>query len=141
MPSKVRLAGITDAPLSVDRLVAAVSAPEIGGIGIFLGVVRSSDEGRDVQSLDYSDHPSAAATLAQCAERVAAQNDVIGVAVEHRVGHLEVGDLAVVVVAGAAHRHAALSACTQLIDDIKASVPIWKEQHFSSGASAWVGLP
>lgn len=141
MPSKVRLAGITDAPLSVDRLVAAVSAPEIGGIGIFLGVVRSSDEGRDVQSLDYSDHPSAAATLAQCAERVAAQHDVIGVAVEHRVGHLEVGDLAVVVVAGAAHRHAALSACTQLIDDIKASVPIWKEQHFSSGASAWVGLP
>jgi molybdopterin synthase catalytic subunit len=141
VPSKVRLAGITDAPLSVDRLVAAVSAPEIGGIGIFLGVVRSSDEGRDVQSLDYSDHPSAAATLAQCAERVAAQHDVIGVAVEHRVGHLEVGDLAVVVVAGAAHRHAALSACTQLIDDIKASVPIWKEQHFSSGASAWVGLP
>ncbi|MDF2748356.1 MAG: moaE [Propionibacteriaceae bacterium] len=141
MPSKVRLAGITDAPLSVDRLVAAVSAPEIGGIGIFLGVVRSSDEGRDVQSLDYSDHPSAAAALAQCAERVAAQHDVIGVAVEHRVGHLEVGDLAVVVVAGAAHRHAALSACTQLIDDIKASVPIWKEQHFSSGASAWVGLP
>ena len=141
MPSKVRLAGITDAPLSVDKLIAAVSAPEIGGIGIFLGVVRSSDEGRDVQSLDYSDHPSAAATLAQCAERVAAQHDVIGVAVEHRVGHLEVGDLAVVVVAGAAHRHAALSACTQLIDDIKASVPIWKEQHFSSGASAWVGLP
>jgi molybdopterin synthase catalytic subunit len=141
VPSKVRLAGITDAPLSVDRLVAAVSVPEIGGIGIFLGVVRSSDEGRDVRSLDYSDHPSAAATLAQCAERVAAQHDVIGVAVEHRVGHLEVGDLAVVVVAGAAHRHAALSACTQLIDDIKASVPIWKEQHFSSGASAWVGLP
>jgi molybdopterin synthase catalytic subunit len=141
VPSKVRLAGITDAPLSVDKLIAAVSAPEIGGLGIFLGVVRSSDEGRDVQSLDYSDHPSAAATLAECAERVAAHHDVIGVAVEHRVGHLEVGDLAVVVVAGAAHRHAALSACTQLIDDIKASVPIWKEQHFSSGASAWVGLP
>lgn len=141
MPSKVRLAGITDAPLSVDKLIAAVSAPEIGGIGIFVGVVRSRDEGRDVQSLDYSDHPSAAASLAECAERAAAQHDVIGIAVEHRVGHLNVGDLAVVVVAGAAHRHAALSACTELIDDIKASVPIWKEQHFSSGASAWVGLP
>jgi molybdopterin synthase catalytic subunit len=141
VPSKVRLAGITDSPLSVDKLIAAVSTPEIGGLGIFLGVVRSSDGGRDVQSLDYSDHPSAAATLRQCAERVAARSDVIGVAVEHRVGHLEVGDLAVVVVAGAAHRHAALAACTELIDDIKASVPIWKEQHFSSGASAWVGLP
>ena len=141
MPSKVRLAGITDAPLSVDKLVAAVTTPEVGGIGIFLGVVRNRDEGRAVDSLDYSDHPSADAVLAQCAERVAAQYDVIGVAVEHRVGHLEVGELAVVVVVGAAHRHAALSACTQLIDEIKTSVPIWKEQHFSSGASAWVGLP
>jgi molybdopterin synthase catalytic subunit len=139
--SKVRLAGITDAPLSVDKLIAAVATPEVGGIGIFLGVVRSRDEGRAVDSLDYSDHPSADAVLAQCAGRVADQHDVIGVAVEHRVGHLEVGELAVVVVVGAAHRHAALSACTQLIDEIKASVPIWKEQHFSSGASAWVGLP
>jgi molybdopterin synthase catalytic subunit len=139
--SKVRLAGITDAPLSVDKLIAAVTTPEVGGIGIFLGVVRSRDEGRAVDSLDYSDHPSAEAVLAECAGRVAAQHDVIGVAVEHRVGHLEVGELAVVVVVGAAHRHAALSACTQLIDEIKTSVPIWKEQHFSSGASAWVGLP
>jgi molybdopterin synthase catalytic subunit len=139
--SKVRLARITDAPLSVDKLVSEVASPEVGGIGIFLGVVRSRDEGRAVDSLDYSDHPSAAATLAQCAERVVAQHDVIGVAVEHRVGHLEVGELAVVAVVGAAHRHAALSACTQLIDEIKTSVPIWKEQHFSSGASAWVGLP
>jgi molybdopterin synthase catalytic subunit len=141
VPSTVRLAGITDAPLSVDKLVSAVTTPEVGGIGIFLGVVRSRDEGRAVDSLDYSDHPSADAVLGQCAERVAAQHDVIGVAVEHRVGHLEVGELAVVVVVGAAHRHAALSACTQLIDEIKTSVPIWKEQHFSSGASAWVGLP
>ena len=141
MLSKVRLAGITDATLSVDKLIAAVTTPEVGGIGIFLGVVRSRDEGRAVDSLDYSDHPSADAALAQCAGRVAAQHDVIGVAVEHRVGHLEVGELAVVVVVGAAHRHAALSACTQLIDEIKTSVPIWKEQHFSSGASAWVGLP
>jgi molybdopterin synthase catalytic subunit len=139
--SKVRLAGITDAPLSVDKLIAAVTTPEVGGIGIFLGVVRSRDEGNAVDSLDYSDHPSAEALLAQCAGRVADQHDVIGVAVEHRVGHLEVGELAVVVVVGAAHRHAALSACTQLIDEIKTSVPIWKEQHFSSGASAWVGLP
>jgi molybdopterin synthase catalytic subunit len=139
--SKVRLAGITDAPLSVDKLIAAVATPEVGGIGIFLGVVRSHDEGRAVDSLDYSDHPTADDVLAECAGRVAAQHDVIGVAVQHRVGHLEVGELAVVVAFGAAHRHAALSACTQLIDEIKTSVPIWKEQHFSSGASAWVGLP
>ena len=141
MPSKVRLAGITDAPLSVDRLIEAVSDPGVGGIGLFLGVVRNRDTGHDVDSLDYSEHPSATATLAECAERVAAAHDVFCVAVEHRVGHLEVGELAVVVAASAAHRHAALAACQQLIDDLKASVPIWKEQHLSSGESEWVGLP
>ena len=79
-------------------------------------------------SLDYTAHPSAEAGLLACAERVAARHDVLAVAVEHRTGHLEVGDLAVVVAVGAVHRGAALAACTELIDEIKAQVPIWKEQ-------------
>ena len=141
MPSKVRLAGITDAPLRVERLIAAVSGPAVGGIGLFLGVVRNHDTGQDVASLDYSEHPSAATILRDCAERVAAEHDVSAIAVEHRTGHLEVGELAVVVAASAVHRHAALAATTQLINELKARVPIWKEQHFSSGESEWVGLP
>ena len=59
---------------------------------------------------------------------------------EHRTGHLEVGDLAVVVAVGAVHRGEALAACTELIDVIKAQVPIWKEQEFVSGRTSWVGL-
>jgi molybdopterin synthase catalytic subunit len=139
--SQVRVAGITDAPLSVDRLIAAISEPKVGGIGLFLGVVRNRDTGHDVASLDYSEHPSAAAILTDCAEHVATQHDVVAIAVEHRVGHLEVGELAVVVAASAVHRHAALAACAQLINELKTRVPIWKEQHFSSGESQWVGLP
>ncbi len=141
MSSKVRLAGITDAPLHVENLIAAVSGPEVGGIGLFLGVVRNHDTGQDVASLDYSEHPSAATILRDCAEHAAAEHDVIAIAVEHRTGHLEVGELAVVVAAGAVHRQAALAATAQLINDLKARVPIWKEQHFSSGESEWVGLP
>ena len=141
MTSKVRLAGISNAPLSVNKLVAAVSDPEVGGIGMFLGVVRNHDTGQDVASLDYSEHSSAASILLDCAQRVAAANDVVAIAVEHRVGHLEVGELAVVVAASAVHRHAALAACTQLINELKDRVPIWKEQHFASGESEWVGLP
>ena len=141
MASKVRVAGITDAPLSVDSLIAAISEPGVGGIALFLGVVRNVDIGQDVASLDYSEHPSAAAVLLDCAEHVAAQHDVVAIAVEHRVGHLEVGELAVVVAASAVHRHAALAACAQLINELKSRVPIWKEQHFSSGESSWVGLP
>lgn len=129
-----------DSVLSVDRAVSAVSDPRVGGIALFLGVVRNSDDGRDVVSLDYTQHPSAQTLLQRCAERMAAENDVVAVAVEHRVGHLVVGDLAVVVAVGAVHRAEALTACRQLIDDLKAEVPIWKEQEFSSGDASWVGL-
>ena len=141
MASKVRLAGISNAPLNVNKLVAAVSDHEAGGIGMFLGLVRNRDTGQDVDSLDYSEHPSAASILLDCAQRVAGAHEVVAIAVEHRVGHLEVGELAVVVAASAVHRHAALAACAQLINEVKDRVPIWKEQHFTSGKSEWVGLP
>ena len=141
MSAKVRSVAITETPLSVDRLLAAVSGPAVGGIGIFVGVVRNRDSEHDVVSLDYSQHPSAEQVLADCARSVAARHDVLGIAVEHRVGHLEVGDLAVVVAAGAMHRQPALAACAELIEELKARVPIWKEQQFTSGEIEWVGLP
>ena len=140
MASLVRSARVIDTPLSVDRLVSAVCDARVGGIALFVGVVRDTDEGQGVVSLDYTQHPSAEDALATCAERVAAAHDVLAVAVEHRVGHLVVGDLAVVVAVGAVHRAPALEACRQLIDDLKVEVPIWKEQEFSSGGTAWVGL-
>jgi len=141
MSSAVREASIGEGPISVDRLLARVQDPAVGGIALFVGVVRDHDEGQDVTSLDYTAHPSAQAMLAACAERTAAAHDILALAVEHRVGHLEVGDLAVVVAAGAVHRAEALAACRQLIDDLKAEVPIWKEQRFSSGEAEWVGIP
>ena len=136
----VRGVRILDTVLSVDRAVSTVSGPEVGGIALFLGVVRDSDEGQGVVSLDYTSHPTAESALQQCAERVAAAYDVLAVTVEHRVGHLVVGDLAVVVAVGAVHRAEALEACRRLIDDLKETVPIWKEQEFTSGEATWVGL-
>lgn len=141
MTSRVRAARITEAVLSVDRLLGLVQAPAVGGIALFVGVVRDHDSGAGVGSLDYTQHPSAEAALARCAEQAAAHHDVLAVAVEHRVGHLEVGDLAVVVAVGAVHRGPALAACAHLINALKAEVPIWKEQYFVSGEAAWVGLP
>ena len=141
MTSPVRAARLTEAPLSVDRLIGLVQDPSVGGIALFVGVVRDHDSGAAVVSLDYSRHPGAEATLARCAEQTAAAHDVVALAVEHRVGHLEVGDLAVVVAIGAVHRGPALAACAHLINSLKAEVPIWKEQRFASGTTAWVGLP
>lgn len=137
----VREASIIDTPLSVDRLLGLVSGPRVGGIAVFIGVVRDHDEGVDVDSLDYTEHPTASAAITGCAERTAAEHDIVALAVQHRVGHLEVGDLAVVIAVGAVHRAAALAACAHLINTLKAEVPIWKEQRFISGEAHWVGLP
>jgi molybdopterin synthase catalytic subunit len=141
MPSKVREVGISESPLSVDHALRLVSGPAVGGIALFIGTVRNSDHGADVVSLDYTQHPSAVEVLTKCAEETADHHDVLAIAVEHRVGHLEVGDVAVVVAVGAVHRGEALAACAHLINTLKAEVPIWKEQHFASGGSEWVGLP
>jgi molybdopterin synthase catalytic subunit len=141
MPSKVREVGISESPLSVDHALRLVSGPAVGGIAVFVGTVRDSDHGAGVVSLDYTQHPSAVDVLAKCAEDTADHHDVLAIAVEHRVGHLEIGDIAVVVAVGAVHRGEALAACAHLINALKAEVPIWKEQHFTSGGSEWVGLP
>ena len=141
MPSRIRQVGISESPLNVEQALRVVSGPAVGGIALFVGTVRNSDHGADVVSLDYTQHPSALDVLTKCAEQTADQHDVLAIAVEHRVGHLEVGDIAVVVAVGAVHRGEALAACAHLINTLKAEVPIWKEQHFASGDSEWVGLP
>jgi molybdopterin synthase catalytic subunit len=141
MSSRIREVGISESPLNVDLALRVVSGPAVGGIALFVGTVRNSDHGADVVSLDYTQHPSALDVLTKCAEQTADQHDVLAIAVQHRVGHLEVGDIAVVVAVGAVHRGEALAACAHLINTLKAEVPIWKEQHFASGESQWVGLP
>ena len=141
MPSKIRQVGISESPLDVAKALGLVSGPEVGGIALFVGTVRNRDYESEVVSLDYTQHPSAVDVLTKCAEQTADQHDVLAIAVEHRVGHLEIGDIAVVVAVGAVHRGEALAACAHLINTVKAEVPIWKEQHFTSGDSEWVGLP
>lgn len=134
------VAELTDTPLSVDELIGCVSGPTVGGLGLFVGIVRDVDHGQSVRSLDYTAHPTAATELQRCADEVAARHAVETVAVRHRTGHLEIGDLAVVVAVGARHRGPALVACRELIDQLKAEVPVWKEQRFGDGSVEWVGL-
>ena len=139
--SQIRLIDIRDTELSVDEVRAAVADPAAGGIVLFLGAVRDNDEDRGVTGLGYSAHPSAEAELRRVTEEIVAKYsaDVIGVAAVHRVGELAVGDLAVVVGVSCGHRAEAFEACHALIDELKASVPIWKHQRFTDGSSEWVG--
>ena len=141
MAPVVREASISSAPLSVDRILGLVGGPTVGGIAVFVGTVREHDHDHTVSSLDYSAHPSAEQALTACADATARRHDIISLAVQHRTGHLVVGEVAVVVAVGAQHRAPALEACRHLIDTLKVEVPIWKEQAFTDGATEWVGLP
>jgi molybdopterin synthase catalytic subunit len=135
----VRLIDVRAAELSVDEVRAAVADPAAGGIALFAGAVRDSDHDRQVTGLSYSAHPSAADELRRVAEVIAGKFRVTGIAAVHRVGDLAIGDLAVVVAVSSPHRAEALDACRALIDELKATVPIWKHQRFADGASEWVG--
>ena len=130
-----------ESELSVDEVRAAVADPAAGGIALFAGAVRESDHDRAVSGLSYSAHPSAVGELRRVAEVIAEKYPVIGVAAVHRVGDLAIGDLAVVLAVSCPHRAEAFDACRDLIDILKASVPIWKHQRFGDGTAEWVGTP
>ncbi len=137
----VRLVDLRDTPLEVDEVLAALDDDASGGLTLFVGRVRDHDGGKGVVGLDYTAHPSALERLAEVCDRVAAAHDVTGVAAVHRTGTLAIGDAAVVVATTAAHRGAAFEASRDLIDTLKAEVPIWKHQRFGDGTEEWVGSP
>jgi len=137
--SVVRLIAVRESELSVDEVRAAVADPGAGGIALFAGVVRDCDHDQQVTGLSYSAHPSAETELRRVAEVIAEKFKVTAVAAVHRVGDLDIGDLAVVAAASCPHRAEAFEACRALIDELKASVPIWKHQRFADGGTEWVG--
>ena len=147
--SRVELAGgpevvvcaVRENPLEVDEVLELVRHPQCGGIALFVGVVRDHDHGEPVTSLDYSAHPTVVDTLGEVLAEVAARHTVARLGATHRVGHLEIGDLAVVAAVSAPHRSEAFEACRDLIDTLKSRVPIWKHQQFADGSDEWVGLP
>jgi molybdopterin synthase catalytic subunit len=137
---QIRLVAIRDAALSVDEVRAAIADPAAGGEVLFIGTVRDSDASKAVTGLGYSAHPSAEAELRKVAEGIVVKYpEVIAAAAVHRAGDLAVGDLAVVVGVSCAHRAEAFHACHAFIDELKATVPIWKHQRFTDGTDEWVG--
>lgn len=130
---------VTSAPLSLDEVVRAVSAPELGGVATFTGVVRSQSRGKRIVRLEYEAYaPMAERKLAEIGAALAAEHGA-RVAIVHRVGKLAVGEAAVVIAASAPHRAAAFDACRAAIDRLKESVPIWKKEVAEDGEE-WIGL-
>lgn len=137
----VRLVDVRVEPLDVTEVLASLDDDASGGLVLFVGRVRDHDDEKEVSGLGYSAHPSALERLLRVCEAVVEQHEVHGVAAVHRVGELEVGDIAVVVATSSAHRATAFAASRMLIDTLKAEVPIWKHQRFNDGTEEWVGSP
>ena len=138
---EVRLVALSETPIDVAEVVAALDDDASGGLTLFVGRVRDHDGGKSVDGLDYTAHPTALEKLQEVCDRVAQAYDVHGVAAVHRVGTLAIGDVAVVVATTTAHRGEAFAASRALIDTLKAEVPIWKHQRFGDGTEEWVGAP
>ena len=114
--------------------------PGAGGISLFLGTVRDANDGRAVTLLEYHAYPElAVAEMGRILDEIEAEIPHTRVAIAHRTGALEVGDLAVVAAASAPHRAEAFRACRLVIDRVKARVPIWKREHGPDGPY-WVGF-
>jgi molybdopterin synthase catalytic subunit len=137
----VSVAEVQDTPLDLAAHEKAVAEVRAGAVVSFQGVVRDHDEGRGVTLLEYEGHPSAAQVLREVAEEIANDPDIYAVAVSHRTGTLDIGDVALVASVSSAHRAEAFAACARLVDEVKARLPVWKRQVFADGGDEWVNLP
>lgn len=132
-------ARLRETPLSLTEVVAVVEHRDAGGIATFTGNVREHSRGKVVRSLEYEAYPPmAVAKMDEIALAIEAEIPGSRVAVQHRVGRLEIGETAVVIAASAPHRDEAFRACRAMIERLKQDVPIWKKEIDSEGGE-WIG--
>jgi molybdopterin synthase catalytic subunit len=126
-------------PLSVDAAVEAVRDEGAGAIATFIGTTRAHSRGRDVLHLEYEAYEGMAEqVMAELAGKLAARHELTKVAIHHRVGRVDIGATSVVIAVSAPHRAAALAACSEAIDELKVSVPLWKKETYVGGEE-WIG--
>jgi molybdopterin converting factor subunit 1 len=128
---------ISDRPLDAGAVVNRVLGPDVGGVVTFVGTVRDASRGHTIRHLEYEAYPEMAERELEKICEEAAQQWGARVAVAHRIGHLAIGEIAVVVAAAAKHRGEAFAACRYTIDTLKVRVPIWKKE-FAEGGEYWV---
>ena len=140
--ARVVRAAVIDSPLSVAEHREAVLERVSGAVVTFEGVVRDHDDGRSVLRMDYEGHPSAEEVLRTVVTDIAGRRaGTRAIAVSHRIGALEIGDVALACAVGAEHRAEAFATCAELVDEVKARLPVWKHQLFADGTDEWVNSP
>ena len=131
---------ITQFPIDPRALESAVASDAHGGVVTFLGIVRKrADDGRAVSGLSYEAHDEMAVSeFKRIADEAREHFGDVDLAIVHRVGDLQIGDIAVAVVAASAHRAAAFDACEYAIDELKKRAPVWKKEQYLDGEAAWI---
>lgn len=129
---------ISDQPIDYTSTTERVRSNECGAVVLFLGTVREMTAGRQTVALDYEAyHEMAQTTMQQLITEAREQWPVHAVAIEHRVGHLSLGEISVAIAVSSPHRKQAFEAGRFLIDRLKEIVPIWKKENWSDGTSEW----
>ena len=130
---------ITSDEIELGDVIRAVEAGDAGAIVHFLGVVRNNTEGREVSYLEYEAYPPMAEKkMAEIAEEIHEKWGLDRVAMIHRVGRLEIGEVSVAVAVASPHRKEAFEACHYAMNRLKQIVPIWKREVWADGEEEWV---
>jgi molybdopterin converting factor subunit 1 len=130
---------LTDGPIDPSSVVEEVSDPQAGAIATFFGTTRVESRGRTVHYLDYEAYGGMAEKImAELADGLKAKHGLCAVAITHRIGRVEIGEISVAIAVSAPHRAAALAACAEAIDTLKETVPLWKKE-FYEGGEEWIG--
>ncbi|MBF2016248.1 MAG: molybdenum cofactor biosynthesis protein MoaE [Rivularia sp. T60_A2020_040] len=133
---------ITFAPLSLSEVYNLADHPANGAIVVMSGTVRNQTDGIPVISLEYQAYePMALRIFYQIAADIRQKwSDTNRVVIHHRTGHLQIGEISVLVAVGCPHRSEAFAACGYAIDTLKHNAPIWKKEHNRDGSSNWVSI-
>ena len=129
---------ITDKKIEVQKVIDAVRSPDCGAVSVFIGTVRNHSKNRDVNALEYEVYGKMAEKMIQkIIEEIRSKWEVNKVAVSHRMGKMEVGEITVAIAVSSPHRKDSIPSCQYAIDRLKEIVPIWKKEYAVGGAS-WV---
>jgi molybdopterin synthase catalytic subunit/molybdopterin converting factor small subunit len=130
---------LTEERIDPNAVIQEVANAEAGGIATFIGTTRIHSRGRNVRYLDYEAYSGMAeAVMAQLAQDLKRKHELCEVAITHRIGRVDIGELSVVIAVSAPHRAAALTACREAIDTLKQTVPLWKKEVYEGGEE-WIG--
>lgn len=130
---------ITTDVITGEEVREAVEGPDAGAVVLFFGTVRNNTDGRPVNCLEYEAYPPMAEKkMAEIAQEISDKWGLDRVAMVHRVGRLEIGEVSVAVAVASPHRKDGFEACKYAMDRLKQIVPIWKREVWADGDAEWV---